>query len=83
MDWHCMLLGKIKQYYNLDVIMYHDDAEMRNDMFMDPGLRREIMKPHLKRATDKIHELGISMEYRSCGKIERIVPDLVEIGADS
>ena len=83
MDWRCDLLERIKRYYDPDVIMYHDDVGTQRDMFMDPGLWREIMKPHLKRATDKLHELGIFMEYHSCGKIERIVPDLVEIGVDA
>ena len=82
-DWRCVLLEKIKKYYDPDVIMYHDDVGTQADMFLDPGLWRELMKPHLKRATDKMHELGMFMEYHSCGKIERVVPDLAEIGVDS
>ncbi|MBF7097781.1 uroporphyrinogen decarboxylase family protein [Alkalibacter mobilis] len=83
MDWRCKLLDKIKKYYNPDVIMYHDDIGTQNDLFFSPETWRTLMKPHLKRATDKLHELDIFMEYHSCGKIERVVPDLVEIGVDA
>jgi uroporphyrinogen decarboxylase len=83
MDWRCKLLEKIKEYYNPDVIMYHDDIGTQLDMFFSPELWRRLMKPHLKRATDKVHELGMFMEYHSCGKLEQVVPDLVEIGVDA
>ena len=83
MDWRCNLIEKIKQYFNPDVIMYHDDIGTQKDMFFKPELWRELMKPHLKRATDKLHELGIFMEYHSCGKLGQVFPDLVEIGVDA
>ena len=83
MDWRCKLIEKVNQYYTPDVIMYHDDIGTQMDMFFSPDLWRRLMKPHLKRATDKLHELGIIMEYHSCGKLEQVVPDLVEIGADA
>lgn len=83
MDWRCKLLDKIKEYYNPDVIMYHDDIGTQLDMMLSPELWRKLMKPHLKRATEKIHSLGIFMEYHSCGKLEQVVPDLVEIGVDA
>lgn len=83
MDWRCKLIDKVKEYFNPDVIMYHDDIGTQIDMFFHPDLWRKLMKPHLKRATDKIHSLGMFMEYHSCGKLEQVVPDLVEIGVDS
>ena len=83
MDWRCKLIDKVKEYFHPDVIMYHDDIGTQTDMFFDPEVWRKLMKPHLKRATDKLHELGIFMEYHSCGKLEQVVPDLVEIGVDA
>ena len=83
MDWKCKLLEKVKEYFNPDVIMFHDDIGTQNNMFFSPELWRKMLKPHLKRATDKVHELGMFMEYHSCGKLEQVVPDLVEIGVDA
>jgi uroporphyrinogen decarboxylase len=82
-QWKMRLLEKIKQYYNPDVIMFHDDAGTQKDMFFSPDTWRRFFKPLLKMACDKTHELGMFFEYHSCGKIERIVPELVDIGADA
>ncbi len=83
LEWRFKYLDKIKEHYNPDVIMYHDDMGTQIGMFMSPDLWREIFKPRLKKAVDKVHSLGMFFEYHSCGKIEPIIPDLVEIGVDA
>jgi uroporphyrinogen decarboxylase len=81
--WKLRLLEKIKQYYNPDVIMYHDDAGTQTNLFYSPDIWRRVFKPLLRQACDKAHRMGMFFEYHSCGKIEQIIPELVDIGVDA
>lgn len=83
MEWRCRLIEKVKEHFNPDVIMFHDDVGTQMDLFFSPETWRTLLKPQLKKAVDKVHELGMYFEYHSCGKIERIVPELVDIGVDA
>lgn len=83
MEWRLKLMEKIKEYYNPDVIMYHDDIGTQRGLFFSLDMWRHFFKPQLKKAVDKAHELGIYFEYHSCGKVEDVIPELVEIGVDA
>ena len=56
---------------------------MNDKMFMSLDTWRTIFKPQLKRVVDAVHENGMLYEHHSCGYIEPIVPDLIEIGVDA
>ena len=67
----------------MDVINAHDDYGTNDGMFMSPDTWRELIKPELKRIVDACHECGVIYQHHSCGYIEPIVPDFVEIGVDA
>lgn len=83
MEWKIRLMEKVIEYYKPDVLMFHDDWGTQNSMFFSPDLWRELIKPQIKKAVDRCHELGVLFEMHSCGKIEAIVPEFPEIGIDS
>ena len=68
----------------LDVegIWLGDDWGMQTGLFFSPQKWREIIKPRLKKIYDLIHDRGKIIFQHSCGKIEAIIQDLVEIGLD-
>ena len=49
---------------------------------MPPQIWRKVIKPHTKRIYDCIHDMGMIVNQHSCGKIEAVFGDMVEIGAD-
>lgn len=65
-----------------EIIHMHDDWGTSSNMFFSPELWREFIKPNEARYAKKIHELGMLYEHHSCGYIQQIIPDLVEIGVD-
>jgi len=65
-----------------DVIYMHDDWGANNNMFFSPEIWREFIKPNEQKYADRIHSYGMLYHHHSCGFIEQIVPDLVEIGVD-
>lgn len=71
------------KYMHPDFLMMHDDWGNQTNMFLDPQLWRKFYKPAEKRMVDHAHSLGIKYMHHSCGKIEQIIGDLVEIGVDA
>jgi len=68
--------------YHIDQIRWPDDMGYKGHQFFSPQMYRALLKPAHKRACDWAHERGIKVELHSCGNINPIVPDLVEIGID-
>lgn len=83
MDWKLKLMEKVIEIYKPDVLMFHDDWGTQNNMFFSPDTWRELIKPQIKKAVDRCHELGVIFEMHSCGFMEPIVPEFVELGIDS
>lgn len=74
---------KIKEYYPVDVINAHDDYGTADRMFMSLDTWRELIKPNLKRIVDATHDLGLIYQHHSCGYIEPLIPEFIEIGVDA
>ena len=68
--------------YEFDGIMWYDDMGYKGSPFFSPALYRELLKPYHKKAIDWAHERGMVTEMHSCGYIEPLIPDLVEIGLE-
>lgn len=83
MEWKLKLMEKVIYYYKPDVLMFHDDWGTQNNMFFSPDIWRSLIKPQIKKAVDRCHELGVLFDMHSCGKIEAIVPEFVELGIDA
>ncbi|NTV89076.1 MAG: hypothetical protein HGA22_01730 [Clostridiales bacterium] len=83
MDYKCKLIDKIAEHYKPDVINFHDDWGTQKSMFFSPDIWRDMIKPQIVKAVEACHRNGIFFEMHSCGKVERIVPEFVEMGIDS
>lgn len=82
-DYKYKLFEKIIQYYKPDILRHHDDYGTQKSMQMSPEVWREFIKPHLARFVELCHKNGVFYEQHSCGLVEPIIPDFVEIGIDS
>ena len=68
--------------YEIDGIFWYDDMGYKNATFFSPQMYRELLKPFHKKLIDWAHERGLVTELHSCGFIEPLIPDLIEIGVD-
>lgn len=82
LKFKCKQLTKIKEYYNPDVLNFHDDYGTQRGLFFSPDLWRELFKPRLRQVVEHCHDLGMIFELHSCGLIDEIVPDIAECGVD-
>ena len=81
-DYRIACIRKAVEYYKPDIMSIHDDYGTQISLFMAPGAWREIIKPSLKRMFDAIRENGIIGVLHSCGKLDEIAGDFVELGID-
>ncbi len=87
-----VLLDKITAYQRLltqalmnagvSGVRFTDDWGTQTALFMSPHSWRRLIKPRLKTLYDTVKEGGGVVFQHSCGHIDEIVPDLIEIGLD-
>ena len=82
-EYKCELIRIVAKYYKPDIVMMHDDYGAGDRMMMSLNSWREFIKPRLARLVATAHECGLIYEHHSCGHIEPIIGDLVEIGVDA
>ncbi|HEY3397974.1 MAG TPA: uroporphyrinogen decarboxylase family protein [Armatimonadota bacterium] len=68
--------------YPADAIYFGDDWGQQQAMLMGPALWRQFLKPRLAQAYAAVHATGKRVFIHSCGKVDMIFPDLIEIGLD-
>ena len=59
-----------------------DDLGYRNGLMFSPRHFRELVMPAHKKLCDFCHEHGISTFLHTCGNVNEVVDDLVEVGWD-
>jgi uroporphyrinogen decarboxylase len=65
----------------IDIVCMGDDLGMQQAMIVSPGYFRRVLKPRRKLLIDHVrHFTAARVYYHSCGAIEPIIGDLVEIG---
>lgn len=77
-------IALIEHYYeavHMDMMWYGDDWGTQDNLFLPPALWRSIIRPETQRIYDCMKRLGILINQHSCGKIDTIVGDIVEMGA--
>lgn len=88
----CCLLDKITAYQQklTEAIMksgvagvrFTDDWGMQTSLFIAPDAWRALIKPRLAKLYAVVKDHGGYVFQHSCGHIDEIVPDLVEMGLD-
>ena len=79
-DYKIALVSRLHEHVPLDFVWYGDDWGTQSNLFLPPAVWRSIVKPHTKRIYDCMTSRGIRVNQHSCGKIEEVVGDIVEMG---
>jgi len=81
-DYKIALIRGLHEAAPLDIVWYGDDWGTQTNLFLPPEVWRRVIKPHTKRIYGAVKRLGALVNQHSCGKIEAIFGDMVEMGAD-
>lgn len=68
--------------YPIDGFFFGDDWGQQRGLIMGPILWREFIKPRLKRMYEEVHKAGLPVFIHSCGDVQELFPELIEIGVD-
>jgi len=68
--------------YEFDCMTWSDDMGYKHAQFFSLDTYRALLKPVQKRAIEWAHARGIKARLHSCGDINPLLPDLIEIGLD-
>jgi uroporphyrinogen-III decarboxylase len=81
-DYKVRLIERFDDAADLDILWYGDDWGTQDNLFVHPQVWRRVIKPHTQRIYDCAKKRGILVNQHSCGKIESVFDDMVEMGAD-
>lgn len=92
-DFADELLGKICDYnitqiekaleYDIDAVYFGDDWGQQKGLIMGYDLWKRFIYPHLKSMYKKVRENGKYVMIHSCGDVDELFDDLVNIGLNS
>lgn len=77
-DYKCKLIDYIAEYYQPDIICYHDDWGTERGLFFSPETWRALLKEPTKRIIDHVHSKGILFELHSDGDIHDLIPEIAD-----
>lgn len=77
------LFARYKQYFDCDMLWFHDDWGSERAPFCSPATYREMIVPYLKRIVASCHKYGMFFEFHCCGRNEMLVPLMIECGVDT
>lgn len=69
--------------YHFDVVSWPDDMGYKHHQFFSLETYRQLLKPFHRRAVEWAHDRGVRAHLHSCGDVNPLVPELVEIGIDA
>lgn len=73
---------KIVAGYSIDAVFISDDYGFQDRLMIDPRDWRQLVKPRLSRILGIAKTRNLYTMLHSCGKVDEVVPDLVDIGLD-
>ena len=65
-----------------DILLSHDDWGNKTNLFMQPDIWREFIKPGYQKAYDYVHEQGVIIMHHADSYMEQIVEDMVDLRID-
>ena len=68
--------------WDIDAVYFLDDWGQQQGLLMGPSLWYEFIYPVLKRLYGFVHDAGKYVMIHSCGDVDELFDDLVEIGLD-
>ncbi len=69
--------------YDIDAVYFGDDWGQQLGLQMGPRLWRQFILPELKRMYSLVRDAGKCVFIHSCGKVDELFDDLIDIGLNS
>ena len=67
---------------SIDAIGFSDDYGSERSLLISPSLWRQFLPPRLERLYNRIKSGGKKVYLHSCGHVEPLLPDFIDLGVD-
>ena len=81
-DYKIDLIDRLAEVYPIDLIDFHDDWGTQISTFMSVETWKDVLAEPMGRVAKHSKEKGIHLQVHSCGKIEKLVPEMVKVGIE-
>jgi uroporphyrinogen decarboxylase len=81
LEFNLAALGDLLAY-DVHGILFGDDWGHQQGLLFSPDLWRRFIKPRLATLISTVKQSGLAAMIHSCGKVQELFPDLIEIGLD-
>jgi len=81
-DFYIEIIERVHGEIGCDGVYVTDDLGSQQDIMFSPEIFRELFLPYYREVVEVCHKKGLHFWLHSCGNIEKILPDLIEIGVD-
>ena len=82
-EWEIKIIDKVCKYLPVDYMTYHDDWGSERDSFFSSAMMESMVFEPTKKIFDHMHSHGITVQLHSCGKIERFLPYMIDMGVNT
>ncbi|MBD3241709.1 MAG: uroporphyrinogen-III decarboxylase-like protein [Chitinivibrionales bacterium] len=79
-DFNCAVIDQALQRYDFDGVYFGDDWGTQRGLQMGNDMWKEYLYPELKRMYGMARQAGKHVLIHSCGKVDELFDDLVDIG---
>jgi uroporphyrinogen decarboxylase len=80
-DWNVEVTRKMMEL-PFDAVLFGDDWGSQRGLIMGPALWRQFLRPRLERMYEVVRKAGRKVMIHSCGDVDELFDDLVEIGVN-
>lgn len=80
-DYNVALVERAVQF-DIDAVHFGDDWGSQRGLLMGPRLWERFLKPRLRRMYSAAKDCGKFVTIHSCGKVQELFPQLIDIGLD-
>jgi uroporphyrinogen decarboxylase len=80
-DYNVALVQRAVEF-DIDAVHFGDDWGSQRGLLMGPRLWERFLKPRLKRMYGAAKDCGKFVTIHSCGKVQELFPQLIDIGLD-
>ncbi|MBN1673823.1 MAG: hypothetical protein JXR37_22435 [Kiritimatiellae bacterium] len=67
----------------VDALQFADDFGTQEGLLLSPDLWRRFFRPRYARLIRPVKEAGKKVLFHTCGLVDRLLPDLAELGCDA
>ena len=79
----CQYFDNIASFDVVGAVRYGDDMGFKTQTLLPPDIFRKFLFPWHRKIVDLAHKHGIPIILHSCGNLDAIIEDIIEIGWDA